>query len=262
METILKNIRKTYINEQIWLTEIPVIDRLLERKAEMKSFYEELVNSLSEKQQKNLWDALLCVSAHYTPEASKELRIKKKEINKINADISKIAIKLAVLLEERKDICETSSISGYDDYHPLHLLDRAAENNKNHLYNSYLRDRLESLHGQFDLKYWPENYQIVEAIADFAKNTKINVTDNLTKELLASRKQSNSDYLRAILAIIDERQSSGGDFEYHLPYDFRISDKGLATFINCTLDLSAEEVMSAENIKRARQNIRESKKRV
>ena len=78
-----------------------------------------------------------------------------------------------------------------------------------------------------------------------------------TEELLSSPKHSMADYLCVILKAIDDSKRWGA----LLPSDFRMSDDALVTLINCTLDLEPGELLSAENIKRSRQNIRSRKKR-
>jgi hypothetical protein len=126
MELILKEMRVYNIEHQILPSENKVIDRLLKRSVEMQTVYDELSEKLSVCQQKNLWDALLGAATFWNPDASKALREDKKQLAKLNANIAKHAQKLAALIEERKDICETSGISAYEDYHFLHWVHRAA----------------------------------------------------------------------------------------------------------------------------------------
>ncbi len=118
-----------------------------------------------------------------------------------------------------------------------------------------------NLSGQFDLKYWPRTDEVVEAIGVFAQEAEIYENDYWTEELVSSPKHSMADYLRVILKAIEDRKQYG-PYSHLLPPDFRISDDVLAIFINCTLDLEPSEVLSTDNIKRSRQNIRNGKKRI
>ncbi|ODS23035.1 hypothetical protein AB835_10815 [Candidatus Endobugula sertula] len=65
-----------------------------------------------------------------------------------------------------------------------------------------------------------------------------------------------ADHLRVILKAIEDRKHYAAP-EYLLPIDFRLSDSSIATVINCTLDLEMDNMLSAENVKRSRQHIRE-----
>jgi hypothetical protein len=222
----------------------------------MLAVYDELAGKLSECQQKNLWAALLGVAAFWNLEASKSLREDKRTLAKLNASIAKHAQELATLIQERRDICETSGISAYEDYSFLHWVHRSAENN--HYYQSYVKEGLQTLSGRFDLKYWPDNHEVVAAIGEFATEAELYENDPWTEELLSSSKHSMADYLRVILKAIEDRKSYSPP-ECLLPQDFRLSDDAIATLINCTLDVDPENMLSSENIKRSRQNIRKRK---
>ena len=257
MESILIEIKKNNIEKQILPSENRVIDHLLNRSIEMKSLYDELERKLTRPQQEILWDALLGAATFWNPESSRALREDKKKLQKLNSDIAKHATKLAQLIREREEICETTGISAYEDYDFLHWVHKAGEDN--HLYQSYIQQGIQALSGRYDLKYWPEPYAVVEAIGQFANDAEVYENNSWTEELLSSPKHSMADYLRVIIKAIDDRK-------YHLPpenilpTDFRMSDNALATIINCTLNLEPEDMVSTEYIKRSRQNIRNSKK--
>lgn len=253
MEVILTKTKNSYLKNKILFSEIEVIDRLLARTNEMKDVYEELAGKLSYEEQENLWDALLGVATFWNPDSSKNLRNSKKKLIKLNQEISQTAIKLSSLIKEREEICETSSISAYDDYHPVHWIHRAAEPNYN--YEGYVKKKLQLLASQFNLKYWPRTNEVVEAIAAFADEAEISENNSWTEELICSPKQSMADYIRVILKAIEDRKDPYGS-PAPLPTDFRLSDNSLATFINCSLNLPADDLLSSENVKRSRQNIR------
>ena len=256
MESLLREIRAKNIEENIWASVNQIIGRLLDRPNEMRPVYEEVVSKLSERQQRHLWDGLLSVAAFWNPEVSRELRDTKKKLQNINKEIARNARSLSLLIKEREDLCETSGITAYEDYHPAHWLHRAGDGN--YLYESYVKGEMEKVHGKFDLKYWPESYEVVAAIADFAEENEVYENNAWTKELLSSPKHSMADHLRALLKAIEDNKRSGPP-HYQLPSDFRLSDAVIATIINCSLGLAPEEMLTAEGIKRSRQNIRKRK---
>ncbi|PCJ26212.1 MAG: hypothetical protein COA96_05565 [SAR86 cluster bacterium] len=256
MESILREMRAYNIEHQILPGENTVINRILKHSVEMEPVYAELTSKLSECQQINLWDALLGVATFWNPEASKALREEKRKLFKLNREIAKCAKSLAMMIKERRDISEISGISAYEDYHFIHWVNRAGM--KKPYYQVYVKKDINSLKSRFDLKYWPDNHEVVAAIGELAQENEVYETDSWTEELLSSSKCSTADYLRVILKAIEDRKENGPSAGL-LPEGFRLSDNLLATLINCTLDLSSENLLSSENIKRSRQNIRDRK---
>ena len=257
MESILNN-RKQYNEERrIWPSENKVIDRLLYRSTEMSEVYEELGQKLSHGQQENFWDAVLAVATCWTPDSAKKNREDKKELASLNSQIATCAEKLATLLFQRYELCEGSGFSAYEDSHVLDWIEHASTDN--HLYQSHLQDKLRNLAGQYDLKYWPRTFEVVEAVAHFAKSATVQTTDGWTEELISSPKSSYADYMRVLLKAIDDRKREFSH-PYPLPGDFKLTDKNIANIINCTLGLDGDEMATTEYVKRARQHIREKHK--
>lgn len=254
MESILNN-RKQYNEEQgIWPSENKVIDRLLYRSTEMNEVYEELGRKLSHGQKENFWDAVLAVATCWTPDSAKKNREDKKELASLNSQIAACAEKLAKLLRQRYELCEGSGFSAYDDCHVLDWIGHASAHN--YLYQSHLQDKLRTLAGQYDLKYWPRTFEVLEAVAHFAESAEVQTTDGWTEELISSQKSSNADYMRVLLKAIDDRKREYS-YPYPLPVDFKLTDRNIANIINCTLDLDDEEIVTTEYVKRARQHMRE-----
>jgi len=206
MESILTEKRQYNIDRQILNSENEVIDRLLKRSIEMKPVYDELISKLNKNQQENLWDAILAVAAHWNPESSKKLRDDRKTLINLNREIEKHAQNLADCIRKRNEISENSGISSYEDYHIVHWIDRAAENN--YMFQSYVQKDLHNLRSKFDLKYWPNTHEVVEAIASFAKESDIYITDDWTEELLSSPKCSMRDFLRVVIRAIEDRKKN------------------------------------------------------
>jgi len=257
MESILTEKKQYNKERQILNSENDVIDRLFKRPVEMKPVYDELAGKLSKHQQETFWDAILAAAVHWNPESSKKLRDDRRALINLNKKIEKYASKLAECIRERKDISEISGLSSYEDYHVIHWVDRAAENN--YMYQNYVQKELHVLRGRFDLKYWPNTHEVIDAIASFAVESEVYVTDDWTEELLSSPKCSMMNYLSVVLIAIEDRKKMEPN-PYRLSCNFRVTDNSLATHINCTLDLEPDDMISAEYVKSTRQNIREAKK--
>lgn len=257
MEIILKKRRKSLIEAEILSSEVVVIDKLLNRSVEMNGVYTELCAILTDSQMEFFWDAVLGAATFWNPDSSRKLRDDQKLLIDLNQEIAERAHQLAQLMQQRYEISESTGLSSYDDYHVIHWLDRAAESN-NH-YQSYIKKDLKLLSTRFDLKYWPRTVEVVEAIAAFADEAEVQVNDEWTEELLSSQKCSTADYLRVLLKAIEGIKEYGPE-THVLPKDFRITDKSMATIINCSLDLDSDAMHTSEYVKRARQNFRERKK--
>lgn len=193
------------------------------------------------------------VATGWNPEISKALREDKKQLAKLNLQITESAKNLAELMKRRQDICEMGHLGAYEDYDFFDWVHKAAKCNNN--YQQHTKRKLQLLGNQYDSKYWPENHEVIAAIGIFAQESEINETNRWTQELLTSPKHSVADYIRVILLAIKERKKYGPP-DSLLPEGFHLSDMALATFVNCTLDKAPDKLLSSENIKRSRQNIR------
>lgn len=258
MESILKKIRQYNIDHHILKSQNAVIDRLLDRSVEMKDAYNELGAKLGKCQQEFLWDAILGAATFFNPESSKNLREDQKTLVKLNKDIAKYASKLSDLMRSRYELSEASGFRSYEDFHVVDWIDRATENN--YSYQSFVQEKLHNLSNRFNSKYWPKTFEVIGVISTFAEEAKVQITNEWTKELLASQKCSKADYLRVLLKAIEDKKISG-PHTHILPKDFRITDRSLATLINGSLDLTAENIVCAEYVKRSRQNIRNKQRK-
>lgn len=249
MENILRRERKYNVTNNILASENAIIDRLLCRSQEMRSVYEEL-STLPAATAEELLKAFVSVAAFWSPDAAAQLRQKKRELASLNQTIQKLASELSAAIMRRHDLANESGLQAYDDYHVMHWLDRAGDNN--HLYQSYLQKSLHRAKGQFDLKYWPAPHQLVQAISDYADESEIRATDSWTTAAIATRKHSTADCLRTLLTAMAEVAEHS-----HVVRTVALSDETLATLFNCLLDLEPKALKDAAYIKRARQAIRE-----
>jgi hypothetical protein len=78
-----------------------------------------------------------------------------------------------------------------------------------------------------------------------------------TKAATESRKSGRSDFVKALLARVDDNRVREYCF---IPNSFVLSDGALASIVNCGLDLAVDELVDADFIKRFRQRQRQAKK--
>lgn len=257
MESILRKIHKKNEEHNIWSNQNIVIERLFKRNLEMQELYDELTSKLDKNQQNYLWDALLASAAHWSPDHSSKYRNAKKELTSLNQDIAKRAGQLADLMHKRNEISNANGFLSHEDLHITDWITKAGKNN--HFFQDNILENLEYLSTRFDDKYWPNTIEVIDALMNFALEAKI--SGNMwTEELISSAKHSKADYLKVMLKAIKYRKIHGPT-SHLLPKDFHLSDKVIATYINCSLDLDTDEMVDATYIKRSRQNIRDRQKK-
>jgi hypothetical protein len=135
----------------------------------------------------------------------------------------------------------------------LNLIDRAGEDV--YLYKSYVRAPLEATR-TYDLKYWPKIADCIAVLARDADEASIKATDSITAAATRATRKGLADYLKAILAGIENRRNCNPTL---LPRHFTLSDAGYAALINCSLDLDAEDGVGADFVKGVRQRERTRK---
>lgn len=145
----------------------------------------------------------------------------------------------------------TSGFSSCTLYHIRDVIDAAYKDNWH--YRTFLREPLERLAGQFDLKYWPQLSKVMLAVANDAEHAEIEATDPLTEAATLSSRPSTSDQVLAFLAYIEECR---GNHDGALPYDFQLSDRSMASLLNVVFDLPADKLLTAEYVKGRRQRAR------
>ncbi|MHB0764023.1 hypothetical protein ACYCFC_06535 [Stutzerimonas sp. NM35] len=246
---------KRYNTERSLLrSENAIIDRLLTRGLELKSAYGELYEKLHSRPPalRVLLGLLLSTAAFWSPEKIAKSRDRRDELIETNRQIGRKAAELAQLLEQRTWLHETSGFSSRTHYHVCDVIEAAAGNHS--LFNAYVKDRLDTLCGQFDLKYWPSPDQLVRALAADANSATLEATDPLTRAASTGTRPSRTDFSKALFAAIEENSTQSGG---PLPEDFRLSDGALASLANCALDLGPDELADSTYVKRLRQRLRD-----
>jgi hypothetical protein len=256
-ETLLRTMMEDLQAKCIWPNVRSIIDGMLKRRIELTDVYEEVYTSLAQAPRALyiFWDAFVHAADGWNPEKNRAARQAREELVGINSRISELADQMAALLCRRDDLHNHSGFSSDTHYHILDIVHEASEHND--LYESYVKDDMDRLQYQYDLKYWPALSEVVQAIGIDAERAEVTANDPATAVATESRKSGRSDFVKAFLARIDDNRVRECSF---IPNSFALSDSSLASLVNCGLDLKVEELVDADFIKRFRQRQRQAKR--
>lgn len=260
-ETILRKDFEYNEAHKIWPSVNSVIKLMLARRNELCGAYEELHKSLAHHPRalEAFWDVFTSTPVAWRPERISEARRARKELTSINTQISAVAEELAQLLSRRDEIKEGSSFTCDTFYHPLDVLNESAESEGNHLFEWHVKERLDALQHQYDLKYWPLLSSFVEAIGENAHSAEVYAQDSATASATESRRPGLSDFLKAFFVRLKNGSVSEHGF---IPDDLSVSDNTVASLVNCALNLDADKLIDGDFVKRFRQREREREKDV
>jgi hypothetical protein len=248
-EAILLKQKQHYIEQDILGTDIRIIDRLLNRREELKDAYSELYVKF--KNDHKLLEIALSLfidaASQWNREDVKEAREDRRKLENVNKQISIKANELADLLALRSELINTSSFSSATHYHIANVICDASKGNP--LFRYSLRDKLKILQGQFDLKYWPRLDQIIRVLAEDADHAELSAIDSVTESATKSNTPSKADYFRALFEIIQNNLQLNNGL---LPDNFRLTDNTIATMANCTLAFSPEDIVDSIYVKNVR----------
>ncbi|MDO6458966.1 hypothetical protein Q4560_15700 [Celeribacter halophilus] len=254
-EKTLRSKRDYNTINNVWHRETEVIDRLIERKNELSSSYLEICEKLPPDTPAfgDFWGILLSVAAIWHPSELRKYRDMKKQLQSINEDISLKASELSDLLEKRSHIENTGPFGSNTHYHIVDVIDEACA--ENYRYISWVKDKLDALHKQFDMKYWPTLTDIMRVLSMDAYRAEVTPHDPITEASTASSRNSKSEFFRAFWAAVHEQSQANFG---RIPNDFRLSDETIASLGNCALDLGPEQIVDGPYIKRLRQRDRDA----
>ncbi len=245
---------KRYNNEHhILPSENAVANRLLARGIELKDAYEELHGKLHAYPHalQAFLGLVLSTAAFWSPERIQESRIARNDLENVNRQIAKKADELAMLLEQRDDLHDTSGFSSDTHYHVCNVIEAACGHN--YLFKSYVLKHLGSLRAQYDLKYWPSLSDFLQELASDAEKAVIEASDSLTAAATAAVRSSRADFFKALFAAMEE---NGAENYGQLPRGFKLTDRTLASLANCALDLGPDDIVDDAYMKRLRQRMR------
>lgn len=253
-EALLKADRSDKIEKSILPSEVEVIDRLLERGLELEDAYEELHSKLSDRPPALpvFFDQLQSIAAFWSPEANQEARKGKSRLIAVNREIVEAATALSALLDERTELKNRSGFSCDTLYHPVDAIHAAAE--RNYIYEHWVKEKLEAISGQFDLKYWPSLGDLARAIADDAAQATPLPHDPVTEAGTEGNRAGLADSFRAFFVALDESNARNHGF---LPNAFELTDRSVAILMSCALGLDSDKVVDSTYVKRLRQRLRE-----
>ena len=249
---------KRYNNEHhILPSENAVADRLLARGIELQDAYEELHDKLHAHPPalEVILGLVLSTAAFWNPEKMQEARAARGDLANVNQQIARKAAELAMLLEQRSDLHDTSGFSSDTHYHVCNVIEAASQHNG--LFKSYVHEKLGALRGQFDLKYWPSLGEFLQELASDAEKAVTEATDPLTAAATAATRPSKADFFKALFASIEENSAKSYG---QLPRGFKLTDRTLASLANCALDLGSDDLVDDAYMKRLRQRERNGTK--
>jgi len=256
-ENLLLESKRYNIEHHILPSENAVVDRLLRRGIELRDAYEELHEKLHAHPQalQVFLGLVLSTAAFWNPEKMQAARAARSDLANVNQQIARNAAELALLLEQRSDLHDTSGFSSDTHYHVCNVIEAASQHN--YLFRSYVQEKLGALHGQFDLKYWPSLGEFVQELATDAEKAVMEASDPLTAAATSGTRPSKADFFKALFVAIEEnRAESYGQ----LPSDFKLTDRTLASLANCALDLGPDDLVDDAYMKRLRQRERNARK--
>lgn len=252
-ESILIEFKRYNIEHDILPSENAVADRLLSRGTELKDAFKELYDKLHEQPPalQVFLQLLLSTTAYWNREKIARARADRDALVNVNRQIAKMVAELGVLVERRSDLHNTSGFSSDTHYHVCDVIEAAAESN--HLFKSHVQEHLSNLHRQFDLKYWPSLSEFLRELASDAQTAIIEATDPLTARATTATRPSKADFLKALDASIEEHSAENHG---QLPRGFKLTNKTLASLVNCALDLGPDDLVNDDYVKRFRQRER------
>jgi len=255
-EEILRADKDRNIELRILPSETAIIDRLLERRIELVEAYAEVHSKLNNREHgiSTILGIIVNAAAFWNPDRMSKARNARDRLETVNQKIAEKAAELADLLEERSELHNSSGFASDTHYHIGDVIGAASASDGHFLL--YLKPELEALCYRFDLKYWPRLSAIMEVIARDAEDAEIEATDPLTAAGTTGARASRADFFKALFANIEEN----GALNYgHLPRRFQLSDKTLASFANCALDLGPDDLVDDAYVKRLRQRTRDAR---
>lgn len=252
-EALLRVERQDLVDKAIWPSVVVVIDRLLGRGLELNEAYEELFAKLHDEPHalKTFFDQLFGIAALWHPEANLEARKGRARLTEVNRRIEEVASQLAQLLSERTQLKNHSGFSCDTFYHPVDVINAAAE--RNHSYGQWVKEKLEAITHQFDLKYWPSLSDLAQAIADDAARTEPKAHDAVTDAGTEAARAGLADSFKAFYVALEDSTTRKHGF---LPNTFELTDRSTAILMSCALGLDAEQTVGADFVKRLRQRER------
>tara|TARA_R110001583_G_scaffold85821_1_gene224853 strand:- start:6301 stop:7110 length:810 start_codon:yes stop_codon:yes gene_type:complete len=240
---------ESYHENSIWMSYWPVMENMVNRSDELKIPFAELIQEFgySDKfegiypENSYIWLVLehIWCSINFSKQDVVEARNELKELKTIQEDIVELALQLSSKLRKQSELYEISGFQKHDYQSLTDLIEQASENN--YLYHSNVSSKIKSLTGQYDLKYWPNRADLVEAIATFENIQPVPGHSAFPNKVIDGRESDLKDFVLSF----DNKFSEFND----LPKNFRFTNNAMADIINIVLDLPAENLASGDAIR-------------
>lgn len=256
IEAFLCAERADLLEQGIWPSNVVVIDNMLANSASLADAYADILAqarpgtfgewSNSQKAWQRIVHIIVDTAAGWSPARVGESREAVRRVAELSDEIAKKARELADLLRVRETHRAKHSITGPDDYHPLDVLDLAADrSNQAHPYRAWIAPRHAPLAADFDLKYWPRTADFLDALAELQTAT-TEPYDALSRAAMSTRQGGSPlEFVRAL----DE---SLADLEKYEGIRVDLSHRTIAELSNAALALSVDHLVTRDAVKAAR----------
>ena len=240
----------TYNREhKIWMSWYPIMERILSRTTEMEIVYDELCASFGHSvtsTKPDIWLTLETIWSSgktYNQESITHKREVQKKLIELHEKIPELAKQLSEALKLQNELLEKEGFSPDNYINIVDIMSLAGQNNGH--YYGYLQEELEQLDTRYDLKYWPDVYEVVGAIAEHGSIEGLPVQRYIPKEVMrASRAAVFKDYVLAVDSDIKNNRQITNNFNF--------SNKAMANIVNVVLDISEDQIATEDTIRNIR----------
>ncbi|MFP1767891.1 hypothetical protein ACLEDY_00595 [Lonsdalea quercina] len=230
-------------SQNIWRSVWPLAERLLSRKNEMQSVWEDIAcKELSWEQCYTLWEQIVLAGKFGSQENISRLKADHNQLKVLNQDIRKKAAELAAMLTEREAILNTNSFLQDHTTHIVELMEKADDDKG--LYRDNLHEKLDTLASQYDIKHWPTLPGLLQVVADESVDIAFRHENDL--DIIHGRSKILPDYLRKLFSRIENVRG----YRWGLPKEFTLTDKTLATLADVTLEHTEAFNVDAVKVRR------------
>ncbi|WP_240464850.1 hypothetical protein [Paraferrimonas sp. SM1919] len=242
--------------KKIWMDRWPLMLRMIDQASNLEKVFNELINKfgyadklaiLSESDRPNaeaVWLTLehIWMSEDFAKEELIQARAERRELLTLQKGISELSCRLAGMLRRQTELYELSGFRRHDYQTAVDSLVQGAVHNP--LFKVYVKDKLESLAHQYELKYWPSRADVVEAIGEFEELLPIPQHVEVPDAVLDGRASDHKDFVLAFDAQFSKPNQ--------LPTGFRFSNQAMADIINVVLDLPEDKLILGDTIRKIR----------
>ena len=253
-KAFIKRELASFRQKDLYVSYWPVMERIIDREQEFTAVFDEIINkygfsdkydrACDQSSKEAVWLILehVWMSNDYCKDDIVQARTDRKALEQVNQRVIQLSEELHFALNEQSELYERSGFSPLDYQSSVDVLELAGS--KNGLYSSYISKKIRPLSGQFDLRYWPDRADLVEAITTFEKAQSQPRHYELTDVVLNGRETIAKDF---VISFDNQFVKMNG-----LPKDFRFSNKALAVIINIVLNLEPEQLVDDTSVRTIR----------